>query len=119
VDQTIVQRAKRCSIDPQPLSDSGPETFDRDVGGPCQRMDNLASLFRFHVDGNASLVSVGAEKDGAKAGCRERRPAACFVTLPYGLYLDNLGTEIAEILGAQWTGQDFRQVEDAYASQGF
>jgi hypothetical protein len=63
-------------------------------------MDNLASLFRFHVDGNASLVSVGAEKDSAKAGRRERRPAACFVTLPDGLYLDDVGTEITEVLGA-------------------
>jgi hypothetical protein len=119
VDQALVQRAKRSSIDPQPLSDSGPETFDCDVGGPCQRMDNLSSPFRFHVDSDASLVSVGTEKDGAKAGRRERGPTACFVTLPDGLYLDDFGTEIAEILGAQWTSQNFRQVEDAYAGQGF
>ena len=79
-------------------------------------MDNLTSLFRFHVDGDASLVSVGAEKDSAKAGRRERWPAACFVTLANGLHLDDVGTEITEILGAQWTSQDFRQVEHAYAS---
>jgi hypothetical protein len=79
-------------------------------------MDYLASLFRFHVDSDASLVSVGAEKDSTKAGRRERRPAACFVTLPDGLYLDDVGAEITEILGAQWTSQDFRQVEHAYAS---
>jgi hypothetical protein len=82
-------------------------------------MDNLSSLFRFHVDRNASLVPVGAEKDGAKAGRRERRPAACFVTFANGLHLDDVGTEITEILGAQGTSEDFRQVEDAYASQGF
>ncbi len=82
-------------------------------------MDDLASLFRFHVDGDAALVAVGAEKDGAKSGRRKRRPAACFVTLPDGFYLDDVGAEITEILGAQWTGQDFRQVEHAYASQGF
>jgi hypothetical protein len=39
--------------------------------------------------------------------------------LANGLYLDDVGTEVAEILGAQGTCQDFRQVEDAYASEGF
>jgi hypothetical protein len=100
VDQAIVQSAKRRCIDPESLSDPGSETFDCDVGGPCQRMDNLASLFRFHVNGDASLVSVGAEKHGAKTGRRERWPAAGFVTLANGLYLDDVGTEVAEILGA-------------------
>ena len=100
MDQSLVQGAKRCSIDPQPLSDSSPKTFNRDVGGACQRMHNLTSLFRFHVDGDASLVSVGTEKDSAKARRRKRRPAARFITLADGLYLDDVGTEIAEILGA-------------------
>jgi hypothetical protein len=36
-----------------------------------------------------------------------------------GLYLDDVGTEITEILGAERTRQNFRQVEDADAGQGF
>jgi hypothetical protein len=36
-----------------------------------------------------------------------------------GLHLDDVGTEITEILGAQGTRQDFRQVEDTDAGQGF
>jgi hypothetical protein len=119
VDQAIVQAAKRRSIDAQPLGHPGPEAFDGNVGGLCQRMYNLAPLFRFHVDCDASFVSVGAEKDRAEARRRKWRPAARFVALADGFYLDDVGTEITEILGAQWASQDLRQVEDAYASQGF
>ena len=119
MNQAVVQGAKRRCVDAKALGDPGSETFDGDVGGFCQRMDDLAPLFRLHVDGNAALVAVGAEKDRAKARRRKRRPAARFVPLADGLHLDDVGAEIAEILGAQGTRQDFRQVEDADAGQGF
>jgi hypothetical protein len=37
----------------------------------------------------------------------ERWPAARFVALAHGLHLDDVGAEIAEILGAQRTRQHF------------
>ena len=46
MDQAVVQGAKRRRIDAKALGDPGPETFDGDVGGFCQRMNDLASLFR-------------------------------------------------------------------------
>ena len=119
MDQTVVQSPQRRCIDAEALGDTGPETFDGDVGGFCQRMNDLASLFRFHVDGDAALVAVGAEKDGAKTRRRKRRPAARLVALADGLHLDDVGAEITEILRAQRTCQNFRQVEDADAGQGF
>jgi hypothetical protein len=100
VNQTLVHDAKRWAVDSQSLGNAGPETFEGDVGRPCQRMDDLSPLFGFQVDGDAALVSIGAEKDSAKAGRRERRPAAGFVALSHGFHLDDVGTEIAEILGA-------------------
>jgi len=41
-----------------------------------------------------------------------------FRHLAHGFYLDDVGAEITRYW-ATWTGQDFRQVEHAYASQGF
>src|ERR1700730_9917798 len=119
MDQAVVQSAQRRRIDAKTLRDARSETFDGNVGGLCQRMDDLAPLFRFHVSGDASLVPGCAEKDGAEARRRKRWPAARFVALADGFYLDDVCTEITEILGAQWASQDLRQVEDADASQGF
>ena len=100
MDQAVVQGAQRRCIDAQALGNPGSETFDGDVGGFCQRMNDLAPLLRFHVDGDAALVAVGAEKHRAKARRRKRRPAARLIPLADGLHLDDVGAEITEILGA-------------------
>ena len=119
MDQPVIQRPQRRSIDSEPLGDAGSETFDGDIRGSGQRVDDLASLFSLQIDCDATLVSVGAQKNSSKTGRRKRRLTARFIALPDGFHLDDVGAEIAEILGAQGPGQDFRQIQDAYSSQGF
>ena len=100
MDQAIVQSAKGCCIDAQSLGDAGSKALDCDIGGFCQRVDNLTSFCRLHIDSYASLVPVGAEKYRAQSGGWKRWPATGFVPLPDSFHLDDVGAEIAKILGA-------------------
>src|SRR5204863_8585731 len=106
VNQAVVERTKAVGVDGQPLGNAGPKTLDRDVGRSRHLVHERPSLFRLHIDRDASLVAIGAQKHRAKPWRRERRPAAGFIALPDRFDLDDFRTEVAEILGAKRAGQD-------------
>src|SRR5258708_7268705 len=70
------------------------------VAGPPQTVAALPPRLRLQVHRQALLVAVHAEEDGALP-VAERRPAAGFVADLGRFNLDDLGAEVAEILGAE------------------
>ena len=101
MDQALIQATKRRRIDTQPLGDTRSEAFDGDVGGLCQGVDDLASLFRLHIDGDASLVAVNRKEVGADAVDEGRSPQPRVIAARRRLNLHDLRAHIAEHHGAE------------------
>ncbi|MET4198894.1 hypothetical protein ABIA95_002894 [Bradyrhizobium sp. LA8.1] len=112
MDQPVVERAKACCIDAQPLGNSSAEAFNGDVGGSSELVHELPPLVRLHIDRNASLVAIGTQKHRAEAGRGKGRPAARLISLPHRFDLDDFGAEIAEILRAERTCEHLRKIEN-------
>jgi hypothetical protein len=112
MDQPVIERAKACRIYTQPFGNTGAKAFDGDVSGFRKLVHKLPPLLGFHIDRNASLVAIGAQKHRAKTGRGKRRPSPRLIPLPHGFDLDNLGAEIAEILRAKGTCEHLRKIEN-------
>ena len=107
MDEAVVECTKAVGIDRQSFGNASAEALDGDVGGFCQFMHQRPPLLRFHIDRDASLVAVGAQKHGAELRRRKGRPSPSFIALPHRFDLDDLRTEITQILRAQRTSENF------------
>jgi len=83
-------------------------------------MDESRPFSVFMSTAMLRLFRLALRKDGAEAGRRKGRPAAVFRHLARRFSTLMMSAPRSPRYWApQWTGQDFRQVEHAYASQGF
>src|SRR5262249_47823284 len=106
MDQSAVEGTKAAGIDGQPLGNTGTKTLDGDIGGLCQLVHQRPSVLRFHIDRDAPLVAVGAQKHRAESRCWKRRPSPRLIPLPPRFDLDHLRAEIAQILRAERAGEN-------------
>ena len=70
------------------------------------------ALFGLQIEGDALLVAVDAEEIGAPAA-DERLPRPGVVAVARVFDLDDLGAHVAEEHGAERTGEDAGEIEDA------
>ena len=87
-----------------------------DVGARGEAMHDGAAGFGLEIDRDAALVAVRAEKHGALSAA-ERRPAPRLIAGAGRLDLDDLGAEVAQILGAERAREHLGEVENADAGQ--
>ncbi len=113
MDQAIVERAKAGGArSPSRSATPVPKlsmATSADFASACTSRRPLSDFILIAM---LALVAVGAQEHRAQTWRRKRRPSARLITLPHRLDLDDLGTEITEILRAERPGQHLREIEN-------
>src|SRR5262249_37842618 len=117
IHEPRIERAKGIIAEPETLHRAGPEVLQHDVRLADQLSQDVLAFRSFHVEGEALLAPVHGHEVGRLA-TDERRPPARVVALGRLLDLDDLGPHVTEEHGAEWAGEDPREVDDTHAGEG-
>ena len=117
VHEPRVQPGERLVPEAELVHRSRPEVLEEHVALARERLKDLASLGRLEVQGDALLVAVDRH-EVRRLALDERRPAARVVALAGLLDLDDLGAHVTEHHGAEGTGEDAGEVENADTGEG-
>ena len=119
-DKSRIFTKKRFGIETPPLECAAAKIVDNYVGATREPDNHRAVGLVVEVCSYAFLVPVDRQIVGAFPAVVEgRSPAACLVTGPRSLDLDDLSAKITEHHGAERSGEDAGEVEDFDEIQEF
>jgi hypothetical protein len=100
--------------------------FDHDVRLRGKPLHDRLAFGGGDVERDRALAAIAGKVIGGLAGVdpgfileKRRAPAAGVVAGARALHLDHVGPHVGEVLGAPWTGEDPRQIEDPDVRQHF
>ena len=115
VDEPRMPRRHRFVVEPEPRHGARPEVLDQDIGTPEQPPQHRLPLLALQVEGATALAAVDRQVVRRLAPEKRRAERARLVA-PAGLLdLDDVGAHVAEALGAERSGDDAAEVDDADA----
>ena len=124
IDELRVQHCQARVVQPVAGHVADLEVFDQHVGVLSQHSHQCLAFAVRQVDRDRAFVAVRAEEVGrfgaVGAHCiaqQRRAPSAGVVSYAWAFDLDDIGTQVAEHLGAPGPGEHARQIKHAHADE--
>src|SRR5690606_21504656 len=111
IDHARIERRERLVVDPQLLRRAASEALQHHVGLAREAVRDRHALGRLQVQRNAALVVVDRQED-RRFALVLRQPAARVVPDAGWLDLDDVGAQLAQVLGAERARQNLGEIED-------
>ena len=112
--ETGIARSQGCRCQAELVEDTGAKALDDDVSAVTQRQEGGVAVWALEVEGHGLLAAVEGVKEHRGAIVGQRWRVAQIVAAGGVLDLDDLGTEVAQQLGAERPGQQPRQVQHSH-----
>ena len=105
-------------IEPEPVHHAGPKVLHEDIALPREIERHRLSGRVFQVDGDALLVAVEPDEEGAARRLPVLVEPAHVVAGDRVLDLDDRRPQVGKLLGREGSRDDAREIEDLHALQG-
>jgi hypothetical protein len=121
VDQSRIVTAQRIEAKPEPIHDAGSEILDDDGRGAHQPSQDLLAARMLEVERYRALACILGEKRHAhqvavECGIRAELPRE--ISCRRNPDLDDIRAQMSELVTAEWSGKDVREIEYANTCQG-
>ncbi len=115
INQARIAGRQRFMVEPEIAQRAGAEVLDNDIRCVAQPQRQFAGAWDVEVDADIALAGVLLRIVARHTRCQRKREARHVGT--WRLDLDDLGAEIEESAGAEWTGEHAREIDDADAGK--
>ena len=115
--QARMRAPQLLETEPEPLHQARSEILDDDVRALDQPADERRSVRRREVGRHGPLVAVEREEVGGVVSGERRSPMPGVVAFAGALDLDHVRAEVCKEQGAERTGQDAGEIDDANACE--